>query len=199
MKFRLQYASNLFVTKHYAPVFPHFLKPNAPTLALVGNIGDPHDPRYDHFFQWATNQWDTIVYVPGQLEQSHQTTVYESLKYSSKIHILTNSHPFFLFQNLPIALWTPYVSQRPKAGASSSSLRLEEPTPETNASVAYRKLFLFSHKSYYNRVCLKHHATMYSHGMNGCEKDTYTNARGEDESPAKGYNASAVIDVDLSV
>lgn len=177
MKFRLQYASNLFVTKHHAPVFPHFLKPNAPILALVGNIGNPNDQRFDHFFQWATNQWDTIVYVPGQLEQPRQTTVYESLKYSSKIHILTNRHPFFLFQHLPIALWTP----------------------ETNASVAYRKLFLFSHKSYDNRVCLKHHATMYSHGMNGCEKDTYTNARGEDESPTKGYNASAIIHVDLSV
>jgi hypothetical protein len=177
MKFCLQYASNLFITKHKAPVFPHFLIPKAPHLALVGNIGNPNDQQFDHFFQWAARRWDTIIYVPGQLEQPHAHQVYEYLKHYSHIHILTPKHPFFLFQHLPIALWTP----------------------QNDPLTVYRKLFLFSHHCHNSRVCLESHGTIYSHGVNYNYKNVYTNSRGDDESPVQGYNTSATITVDLSV
>ena len=172
-RFRLQYASNLFITRHHAPVFPHFLQPAAPTLALVGNIGNPEDPRHEHFFQWAAKYWDTILYVPGQLEYPNQPILYDCLKHLTNIHILTNTRPFFMFKNSPIALWTP----------------------ETHPSTTYRKLFLFSHKCHEQRVYLEHHGTIYSHGLNGRGKDVYTNSRGEEESPSDGYNKASIIDV----
>jgi hypothetical protein len=172
-RFRLQYASNLFITKHAAPVFPHFLIPRAPHLALVGNIGHPHDPRFSHFFDWASRRWDTIIYVPGHLEQPYTNQAYEYLKHHSNIHMLTPKQPFFLFQQLPIALWTPHD---------------DPPT-------LYRKLFLFSYHCHDKRICLESHGTIYSHNINGHHKDTYTNSRGHEEHPAPGFSQTAIIDL----
>lgn len=69
MSFRLQYASNLFVDLHAKP-YNQLLKPVTKTLALLGNIGKPHDAKTYHFLHYCSRNWDTVLWVSG----SHELT-----------------------------------------------------------------------------------------------------------------------------
>lgn len=71
--FRLQFASNLFVHRG-APDYKTLLKPVAPTLALLGNIGNAgsnanYEATRDFLLFCATN-WRTTVWIPGHEELS---------------------------------------------------------------------------------------------------------------------------------
>ena len=62
--FKLQYASNLFVDLAKQP-FHQLVKPAAPTLALLGNIGRPEHPKTYHFLNYCSKHWDSVLWIPG--------------------------------------------------------------------------------------------------------------------------------------
>ena len=67
-RFKIQYASNLFLSSCKNPVAT--VKPSAPYLALLGNIGGPYCPQTKDFFQWAETVFQRIYWIPGALEYS---------------------------------------------------------------------------------------------------------------------------------
>ena len=168
---RLQYASNLYVTRHEKPLFPLFLQPTAPHLALVGNVGHPLSDYYSSFFQWASNRWTSIVYIPGDVEESVVSNPYDILKHHQNVFVLTKQNPFYIYEPYKLALWTP-----------------TEPS-------AYRKLFIFTYGCQDQRTFLEHHGTIYSHGINGKNGKIHTNSRGYEESPADGFQTDAVLTI----
>jgi len=170
-QFRIQYASNLYLTRHEKPLFPLFLQPTAPHLALVGNIGHPLNDYYSSFFTWAAARWKSIIYIPGEVEESITNTTYEILKHHQNVYILTPQNPFYIYEPYKLALWTP-----------------TEPS-------AYRKLFVFTYGCQDQRTFLEHHGTIYSHGINGVNGKIYTNSRGYEESPADGFQTNAVLTI----
>lgn len=65
---RIQYTSNLFLGNKKLKSFKSILNPNAPFLALLGNIGDFQCPKTRDFFQWAETKYQRIFWIPGALE-----------------------------------------------------------------------------------------------------------------------------------
>jgi hypothetical protein len=70
---RIQYASNLLV--HTRPVLESIklLRPSAPVLALLGNIGHPYCDKTRDFFRWTETKYQHIFWIPGALEYSSST------------------------------------------------------------------------------------------------------------------------------
>ena len=63
---RIQYASKLLINK--IPVITNpatILKPSAPILALLGDIGSPFCNNTRNFIEWTTRHWDMVLWVPG--------------------------------------------------------------------------------------------------------------------------------------
>ena len=169
----LQYASNLYLTRHEKPLFPLFLQPKAPHLALVGNVGHPLSDYYSSFFAWAAARWKSIVYIPGEVEESVMSNPYNVLKHHENVFVLTKQNPFYIYEPYKLAMWTP-----------------TEPS-------AYRKLFIFTYGCQDQRTFLEHHGTIYSHGINGISGKIHTNTRGYEESPADGFSTRAVMNIPL--
>jgi hypothetical protein len=75
--FRIQYLSNLFLgtAKSVLQNPAKQIQPNAPYLALLGNIGRANCPETKDFLGWAENNFQRIYWVPGPLEySSHSLT-----------------------------------------------------------------------------------------------------------------------------
>lgn len=172
-RFRLQYVSNLYLTRHEKPLFPLFLKPTAPHLAIVGNVGNPASDYYSSFFTWAASRWNTIIYIPGEVEHSTTVNVYDVLKHHHNVHILTERNPFFIYDYRKVALWTPVHEK----------------------GCLYRKLFAFTYDCENYRTVLGHHATIHSHGINSVNNKTYINSRGYEEQPTDGFSTGAVVTI----
>lgn len=69
---RIQYVSNL--AGYVAPSCR--IKPIAPVLALLGNIGHPRDPTYARFLEDCSRRWQAVFVVAGptELETGPQET-----------------------------------------------------------------------------------------------------------------------------
>ena len=171
-RFRLQYVSNLYITRHEKPCFPLFVQPAAPHLAIVGNVGHPLSDYYSSFFAWAANRWHSIIYIPGDAE-GETCNIYEILKHHQNVFILTKKNPFYIYEPARIALWTPV----------------------DEVSRKYRKLFALSYDCIDQKTTLAHHGTIYSHGLNGANDAVYTNTRGHEESPEHGFSTKAVLTI----
>ncbi len=70
MPFKLQYASNLFVDLT-TNAFSSLVKPAAPHLALLGNIGRPESPKTYNFLRYCVKNWNSVYWVPGSHELSN--------------------------------------------------------------------------------------------------------------------------------
>ena len=70
--YRLQYASNLRVHTQSVIQGRKLLKPVAPTLALLGDIGLPSCRKTSEFFAWCSNHYETVYWVPGVLEMADE-------------------------------------------------------------------------------------------------------------------------------
>lgn len=70
MPFKLQYASNLFVD-FTTTAFSKMVKPAAPHLALLGNIGRPESPKTYNFLRYCAKHWDNVYWIPGPHELSN--------------------------------------------------------------------------------------------------------------------------------
>ena len=114
--FRLQYASNLFVDLTKQP-FQQLVKPAAPTLALLGNIGRPEHPKTYHFLNYCSKNWDSVLWIPGPHDLSNtregRATFQEKLlnthalsKQFSRVFIMDNKEQIF-HNNRVVLLGTP--------------------------------------------------------------------------------------------
>jgi hypothetical protein len=75
MPFKLQYASNLFVDLHKHK-YTSLVNPVCSTLALLGNIGKPHDAKTYHFMNYCSRNWDRVLWVTG----AHESTALDAVK-----------------------------------------------------------------------------------------------------------------------
>lgn len=66
----IQYASNLMLAHTPIKTIPTLLKPSAPILALLGDIGHPYCLHTREFFKWAEDNYALIFWIPGSLEYS---------------------------------------------------------------------------------------------------------------------------------
>jgi len=66
---RLQYASDLHLERWPKSTYEEILKPAvAPVLVLLGDVCSL-DSQYLHsFFEWCSEHWKTVVWIPGDLE-----------------------------------------------------------------------------------------------------------------------------------
>jgi hypothetical protein len=83
---RIQYASNL--AGYVAPSCR--IKPLAPILALLGNIGHPRDPTYARFLEDCSRRWQAVFVVAGPTELESTptgTTVGQQLEMCKNVTI----------------------------------------------------------------------------------------------------------------
>jgi hypothetical protein len=83
---RIQYASNL--AGYVAPSCR--IKPLAPILALLGNIGQPRDPGYARFLEDCSRRWQAVFVVAGPIEletSPNGTTVGQQLEFCKNVTI----------------------------------------------------------------------------------------------------------------
>lgn len=63
----LQIASDIHLEKRTIP-FDEILTPSAKVLALVGDIGSPFSSSLKDFFEWCSDKYEHVLYVPGNHE-----------------------------------------------------------------------------------------------------------------------------------
>lgn len=99
--FRLQYASNLFVDLHNKK-YDTLVKPVCSTLALLGNIGHPHNAKTYHFLNYCSRNWDKTLWITGSHELTKTTDVsaVKALTYEfSNVQCLDAEEEVFLSEN----------------------------------------------------------------------------------------------------
>jgi predicted phosphodiesterase len=66
---RLQYASDLHLERWPKTTYEEVLKPAvAPALVLLGDICPLDNAHLRPFFEWCSEKWKTVIWIPGDLE-----------------------------------------------------------------------------------------------------------------------------------
>lgn len=65
---RIQFVSDLHLECHPKTTFETLLEPKAPVLALLGDIAPVSNPNLRRFLEWCSERWETVLYVPGNME-----------------------------------------------------------------------------------------------------------------------------------
>ena len=66
---RLQIASDLHLELRPKTTFKEILEPRvAPALALLGDVGPLSSPNLKAFMEWCSENWDTVIWIPGKAE-----------------------------------------------------------------------------------------------------------------------------------
>jgi hypothetical protein len=66
---RLQYASDLHLERWPKTTYEEVLKPAAaPVLVLLGDICPLDSSHLQPFFEWCSEKWKTVIWIPGDLE-----------------------------------------------------------------------------------------------------------------------------------
>lgn len=85
---RVQFISDLHLERYRHKPFPR-LRPTAPYLFLLGDIGDPYHNNYREFMCYVSNNWERIYYVSGNHEYTSGLCQGEKL---SLINITETNH-----------------------------------------------------------------------------------------------------------
>jgi hypothetical protein len=123
--FRIQFAGNLFVDLSHDH-FSKFIRPNhSPYLALLGNIGNPLNPKTSHFLEYCAKHWDRVFWVAGPHELGHSgcatshptfrnnMDAMESIAKEYKVDVLTqNGRLVDGVHVIGATLWTPVSNHR---------------------------------------------------------------------------------------
>ena len=93
MKWSVQYTSNLFLNTARCP---RNLKPVAPNLLLLGNIGQWENTKTQDFLKYARGNWDKIFWVPSPHDLSSPSgkpfyEILDKMYASDKLCILEQS------------------------------------------------------------------------------------------------------------
>jgi len=66
---RIQFASDLHLETRPKATFREILEPGvAPILALLGDVAPLNSPNIRAFMEWCSENWDTVLWIPGCLE-----------------------------------------------------------------------------------------------------------------------------------
>jgi hypothetical protein len=66
---RLQIASDLHLDTRPKMTFKEIIEPRvAPALALLGDVAPLADPNLRAFMEWCSENWDTVIWIPGKAE-----------------------------------------------------------------------------------------------------------------------------------
>lgn len=143
--FRIQYASNLFAAHRGWREARGALKPGAaPTLALLGNVGNTDRPaktrNTQNLLQFCAANWEKVLWVPGPYEQASEQpllynamlernrTLLETWGIADRVYLLDQSaieFPEAGVQVLAASGWSPYVDPHrtlPKESLEAHSL-----------------------------------------------------------------------------
>jgi hypothetical protein len=128
-RFRIQYASNLFVDK--APIAFHKLitpVPHTNVLALLGNIGRPSSKKTHEFLDYCASHWNKVLWIMGPHEltnddkqtslyyQKADTTLTLANEFSGGITVLNHTEYHSHESNITIAgasLWSANTKMMP--------------------------------------------------------------------------------------
>lgn len=121
--FRIQYASDLHLEMNNIKDFSKVIKPVAPFLALVGDIGHIQKLSYRPFFDYVSSEFEKVFYVPGNHEyySVEPSDTFHKLDVEMKyfcdsyenIHYLVRNSYKFDHLNVGIIgspFWTPHFS-----------------------------------------------------------------------------------------
>jgi predicted phosphodiesterase len=122
--FRIQYVSDLHLETNHIKNFESVIKPVAPYLALVGDIGHINHFLYEPFLNYVSNNFEKVFYVPGNHEfYSNSFQPMEEIEFEMKR--LTYSFPNVHYMNrknykidelnvgiIGTPLWTPHFSSK---------------------------------------------------------------------------------------
>jgi hypothetical protein len=78
----IQLASNLRTHRLSVPTVYSLIRPSAPVLALLGDIGTPSSDSTKAFIEWVSKNYDKVIWVPGATEYSS----YSALHWSDASH-----------------------------------------------------------------------------------------------------------------
>jgi hypothetical protein len=78
----IQLASNLRTHRLNVPDVYSLIRPSAPVLALLGDIGTPSSDSTKAFIEWVSKNYDKVLWVPGATEYSS----YSALHWSDASH-----------------------------------------------------------------------------------------------------------------
>lgn len=93
---RIQYASKLFINK--TSNIHKLLKPSAPILALLGDIGSPFCDQTRKFIEWSTRQWDMVLWIPG-VEEWATDDKYTMSNVPDEMRSITNKRLIVMHNN----------------------------------------------------------------------------------------------------
>ena len=77
---RLQYISDIHLETRNEKDFAKYLIPNAPYLALCGDIGYPHSSLFKEFIEYCSIHWTHVFYITGN--HDYYNKIYSRWKYS---------------------------------------------------------------------------------------------------------------------
>jgi DNA repair exonuclease SbcCD nuclease subunit len=77
---RLQYISDIHLETRNEKDFAKYLIPNAPYLALCGDIGYPHSSLFKEFIEYCSIHWTHVFYIAGN--HDYYNKIYSKWKYS---------------------------------------------------------------------------------------------------------------------
>ena len=79
---KIQYISDIHLeTRNNKKDFDKYLIPNAPYLALCGDIGYPHSQTFKDFMDYCSKNWLEVFYITGN--HDYYNKIYTRWKYSS--------------------------------------------------------------------------------------------------------------------
>lgn len=115
-RFHIQYASNLFVHQNNSWKQAQSLLTvrKAPSLALLGNIGNTQSQKTKDFIRWCADNWDHVYCVPGPCElrdQDHLFGLFKRVPKNVSIldHTAVQTDSNLLILGCP--LWSGYAKQ----------------------------------------------------------------------------------------
>lgn len=91
---KMQFISDLHLEHRSSPLdYLTFVKPCAPILALLGDIGSPYEPKLCEFIAWCSQQFQHVFYVPGNHEYYTQVPVHTCELIHKELHTMCSAFP----------------------------------------------------------------------------------------------------------
>ena len=136
---RIQYASDLHLEHFDKVAFQPILKPVAPVLALVGDLGQPGRRAYRDLMHYCSRNWTKVFVVAGNHELYHHEKTADQLMAECKA--ITDGFPNVHFMNrtrteyegvtfLGATLWTNLTSHEDLAQAYMNDFRQIRTAPD---------------------------------------------------------------------
>jgi predicted phosphodiesterase len=128
--FRIQYVSDIHLEINHITNYESIVKPIAPYLALVGDIGHIQTNTYKPFFDYVSNEFEKVFYIPGNHEyysqpitKTNPVSTFYQLNHQMKLFCDTYKNIHYLYRDsykfddfnvgiIGTPLWTPYFSSK---------------------------------------------------------------------------------------